>query len=428
MKYDVVIVGTGAAGLYCALRLSRDINVLLITKDKKERSNSYLAQGGISVLKNNQDLNLFIKDTLKAGKFKNNKKSVEILVKESRRAINTLIDYGVDFDKNGEELNYTREGAHSINRIVHHKDTTGKEVIQKLLLNVENRNNIDIMEMATVIDLISKNNKCFGVSVKKSGVIENIFSKVVVLATGGVGGLFKNSTNERHLTGDGIGLALQKGVRIKDLNYIQIHPTTLYSKDKTKKRFLISESVRGEGAVLLNSKGNRFVNELLPRDIVTASISNEMKRLNDEFVYLKADFLGQDFLCERFPNIFKICLQEGYDLTKEAIPVVPAQHYLMGGIEVDTFGRTSMECLFATGEVSCTGVHGANRLASNSLLEALVFSNRISSILLDYVRSYSIDEIKYVPRENLNKSLVINEIKSLLDSNKVYLKEVQYSI
>lgn len=413
MKYDVIIVGTGAAGLYCALRLSRDINVLLITKDKKERSNSYLAQGGISVLKNNEDLNLFIKDTLKAGKFRNNKKSVEILAKESRRVINTLIDYGVDFDKNGQELNYTREGAHSINRIVHHKDTTGKEVIQKLLLNVENRNNIDIMEMATVMDLISKNNKCFGVSVKKSGIIENIFSKVVILATGGVGGLFENSTNERHLTGDGISLALKKGVRTKDLNYIQIHPTTLYSKDKTKKRFLISEAVRGEGAVLLNSKGHRFVNELLPRDIVTGAISNEMKRLNDEFVYLKADFLGKDFLRKRFPNIFETCLHEGYDLTKEAIPIVPAQHYLMGGIEVDTFGKTSMECLFATGEVSSTGVHGANRLASNSLLEALVFSNRISSILLDYIRSYSIDEIKYVPRDKLNKSLVINEIKSL---------------
>ncbi|SFB46494.1 L-aspartate oxidase [Clostridium frigidicarnis] len=413
MKYDVIIVGTGAAGLYCALRLSRDISVLLITKDKKERSNSHLAQGGISVLKNNEDLNLFIKDTLKAGKFRNNKKSVEILAKESRRVINTLIDYGVDFDKNGQELNYTREGAHSINRIVHHKDTTGKEVIQKLLLNVENRNNIEIMEMATVMDLISKNNKCFGVSVKKNGIIENIFSKVVILATGGVGGLFENSTNERHLTGDGISLALQKGVRTKDLNYIQIHPTTLYSKDKTKKRFLISEAVRGEGAVLLNSKGHRFVNELLPRDIVTESILNEMKRLNDEFVYLKADFLGKDFLRKRFPNIFETCLHEGYDLTKEAIPVLPAQHYLMGGIEVDTFGRTSMECLFATGEVSSTGVHGANRLASNSLLEALVFSNRISSILLDYIRSCSIDEIKYVPRDKLNKSLVINEIKSL---------------
>lgn len=413
MKYDVIIVGTGAAGLYCALRLSRDVNVLLITKDTKERSNSYLAQGGISVLKNNEDLNLFIKDTLKAGKFRNNKKSVEILAKESRRVINTLMDYGVDFDKNGQELNYTREGAHSINRIVHHKDTTGKEVIQKLLLNVENRNNIDIMEMATVVDLISKNNKCFGVSVKNNGIIENIFSKVVILATGGVGGLFENSTNERHLTGDGISLALQKGVRTKDLNYIQIHPTTLYSKDKTKKRFLISEAVRGEGAVLLNSKGYRFVNELLPRDIVTGAISNEMKRLNDEFVYLKADFLGKDFLRKRFPNIFEMCLHEGYDLTKEAIPVVPAQHYLMGGIEVDTFGRTSMECLFATGEVSSTGVHGANRLASNSLLEALVFSNRISSILFDYVRSYSIDEIKYAPRDKLSKSLVISEIKSL---------------
>lgn len=416
MDYDVIIVGTGIAGLYCALKLNKKAKILLITKDSIEKSNSSLAQGGISVLRDDEDFNPYMEDTLKAGHYKNDKKAVQVLIKESRRAIESLIKYGVDFDKNGDKILYTREGAHSINRIVHHKDITGKAVVDTLINKVNKCDNITIKEWTKIVDIVQYDNCCNGVITEDGNII---YSKAVVLATGGIGGLFKSSTNHRHITGDGLAIALKHNVKIKDLSYIQIHPTALYSKHKDKRRFLISEAVRGEGAKLLNEKRERFVDELLPRDIVTETINKEMNKFNVDHVYLDATNLGEKFIINRFPNIYKECLKEGYNMVKEPIPIAPAQHYFMGGIKVDLFGRTSLKGLFAVGETACTGVHGANRLASNSLLEALVFSNRVACILGDHIENINKTEDFNIKEYNKNEFINNLEVQKHIDTNKV---------
>lgn len=417
-NFDVIIVGTGAAGLFAGLCLPVNLNVLMITKDKMENSDSYLAQGGICTLKSADDFDAFYQDTLKAGRNENNPESVRIMIQQSPQIMKDLMDYGVKFDRDSEgNLAYTREGAHSEFRILHHQDVTGKEITSKLIRQVKLRNNITVIEEATMLDIISENNKVSGIIMENNSDIVQINAKVVILATGGIGGLFKHSTNFRHITGDSFAIALRNNIQLENINYIQIHPTTLYTT-KPGRSFLISESVRGEGAYLLNCKMERFVNELLPRDVVSNAIKNEMNKYNMPYVYLSVMHMDHQQIQTRFPHIYDRCLKEGYDMYKEPIPVVPAQHYLMGGIKSDTFGKTSMENLYAVGETACNGVHGANRLASNSLLESLVFAKKAARVIKDEIENIDFDP-KYVDvskydKDHLmkeNRDLIMNEIK-----------------
>ena len=400
MNTDVVIVGSGVAGLYCALNLPEYKKVTIVTKDEAPKSDSFLAQGGICVLRDEADFKAFYEDTMRAGHYENNPDSVEIMIRSSQEVIRDLVFFGAKFEKDGEEFTYTREGAHSNPRILFHEDETGKEITQNLLNTVRNRRNITLIENFTMVDLICYNNECKGIIGKNSkGEFVNITADYTVLATGGIGGLFKHSTNYRHLTGDALAVALKHGVKLQHIDYIQIHPTTLYTK-KNGREFLISESVRGEGAILLNSKGERFVNELLPRDVVANAIFDEMKKEGSEHVWLSLAPIPEEEIKSHFPNICQRCLEEGYDVTKEPIPVVPSQHYFMGGIDVDHFSKTSMERLYAVGETACNGVHGKNRLASNSLLESLVFSKRAAGhIVKNYLTSENKEEIKIDPSQ-----------------------------
>lgn len=412
---DVLIVGSGVAGLYASLNLRDDLEIIMVSKKSVNLCNSSLAQGGIAVARGKEDFQSFIEDTLKAGKYENNIDSVKVLVEESMDNINKLIELGANFEKDENGVLFTKEGAHEINRIVYHKDITGKHVEDILLENVKRRKNIKIIEDCEMVDIYHRDNRCIGALFNKDGENLSIYAKVVILATGGIGGLFKKSTNERIITGDSIGIAIRNNIEIKDLSYIQIHPTAFFSKKSEEKRFLISESVRGEGGKLLNCNGERFVDELLPRDIVSKKIYEEMKKTNSNNVFLDVSFMEKSFLQNRFPNIYNKCLEEGIDISKEPIPVAPAQHYFMGGIKVDLNGKTSMENLYAFGETSCTGVHGANRLASNSLLEALVFSRRGALEINSYI-----DNLELIIEERecedldkyrlLNRKILIDEI------------------
>lgn len=424
-EYDVVVVGTGAAGLFAALKVNEKNSILMITKDKLENSDSYLAQGGICMLLNDEDYDSYFEDTMRAGRYENNKESVDVMIRSSQDIIKELISYDVDFDRNENgEFSFTREGAHSTFRILHHKDVTGKEITSKLLAAAKTKKNITMSEYTTMVDIIENNNEIQGIVISIDGQIKCIKAKKVILATGGVGGIFEHSTNFRHITGDSFAIAIRHGVTMENINYIQIHPTTLYSKTPGR-RFLISESVRGEGAILLNAKEERFVDELLPRDVVTAAIKKQMEEDGRDYVYLSLIHMPKEEIIYRFPNIYEHCLQEGYDLSKEYIKVTPAQHYLMGGIKTDTYGRTSMKGLFAVGETACNGVHGANRLASNSLLESLVYAKRAAKIVDEAIENnqYSKEafEEKKIEEENsrlsmeqwfkLNKRTILDEIK-----------------
>ncbi len=418
--YDVIVVGTGVAGLYTCLNLAKEKKILLLTKDEVLNCDSYLAQGGICTLLDEKDYKPYFEDTLKAGRFENDLIAVHDMLVQSKTIISDLILKGVDFDKNIDgSLNYTREGGHSTFRILHHQDITGKEITSKLYGRVKELDNVTIKEFALVMDILEQDNSCCGVIVKEGEKEpEAIYSRDVVFATGGLGGLFVNSTNFGHITGDAFAIAKRHGVELKNINYIQIHPTVLYSKSKGR-RFLISESVRGEGAKLLNKDKERFVNELLPRDVVAGAIINQMKKDNTEHVWLDFSDISNEEIMHHFPNIYNKCLEEGYDVTKEPIPVVPAQHYLMGGIRADICGVTSLKHLYAVGETANNGVHGANRLASNSLLESLTFSKNCARVI-NYDKSVfnkkniEIKMKKYSDVEKWqkeNKQLVLEEIR-----------------
>lgn len=382
MHTDLLIVGSGAAGLFCALQLPPDKQVLLITKQKAEDSDSFLAQGGICVLKSEEDYESYFEDTMRAGHYENRRESVELMLRSSRSVIEQLLALGVEFEQEHGEFIYTKEGGHSDSRILFHKDVTGQEITGRLLDHARQRANITIWENTVMVDLLQKDNICHGaVAVTADGSVLPIAANYTVLACGGLGGLYQHSTNYRHITGDAIAIAIKHGIEIEHTDYVQIHPTTLYSK-KPGRRFLISESVRGEGAVLLNKKGERFVNELLPRDLLTTEVHRQMERDELPYVRLSMTPISRDTIMQHFPNIYKRCLEEGYDCTIEPIPVVPAQHYFMGGIHVDANSCTSMKRLYAIGETSCNGVHGRNRLASNSLLESLVFARRAATHVL----------------------------------------------
>lgn len=374
---DVLIAGSGCAGLYCALNLSDDTKITIITKATIEESDSFLAQGGMCMLKNDEDYDSYFEDTMRAGHYENDKTSVDIMIRSSQDVVKDLVSIGVDFEREADgSFCFTREGAHSDKRILYHKDITGKEITSKLLAQAKQKKNIEIIEHAMLLDILEKDGRCIGGVIRENGQLKVVESKVLVLATGGVGGLYRHSTNFRQLTGDALAIALKHNISTKDINYIQIHPTTLWSENDRKRSFLISESVRGEGAKLYDKNGNRFVDELLPRDLLTNEIKKQMEKDQTEFVWEDLRPIPIEELQAHFPNIVKRCMEEGYDVTKECIPVVPAQHYYMGGIRVDHESKTSMDCLYAVGETACNGVHGKNRLASNSLLESLVFAKR----------------------------------------------------
>ena len=417
MKTDIVIVGCGVAGLYCALNLPKGKKITIVTKSEAPKSDSFLAQGGICVLRDEEDFKFFFEDTMKAGHYENNPDSVEIMIRSSQEVIGDLVSFGVQFEKNGDRFQYTREGAHSRPRILFHEDETGKEITSHLLATARSRENITLIENFTMVDLICDDNVCYGIiGHDADGNYIRICADYTVLATGGIGGLFKHSTNYRHLTGDALALAIKYDIKLQHIDYIQIHPTTLYTK-KHGREFLISESVRGEGAILLNSKGERFVNELLPRDVVANAIFEEMKKEGGEHVWLSMAPIPAEEIRTHFPNIYQHCLEEGYDVTKEPIPVVPSQHYFMGGIDVDSYSKTSMERLYAIGETACNGVHGRNRLASNSLLESLVFAKRAAKhITSDYTElekssEITVDASQYEGYAEKYKELVLAAIE-----------------
>lgn len=376
--YDVLIAGTGVAGLCCALNLPRGYKVLMLSKAAEDESDSFLAQGGICMLHDAEDEPVYLEDTLRAGHYENDERAVRLMIESSPAMIRELVGYGVEFARDAQGgFRFTREGGHSRPRILFHDDVTGKEITSKLLAAAKARENIEIRPQTELLDIIAEGNTCFGGILRDnaSGEIYPVYSAFVLLATGGVGGLFRHSTNYPHLTGDGVAIALRNGAETEHLDYVQIHPTTLCST-RPGRRFLISESVRGEGAVLLDKNGNRFCNELLPRDIVTGAIRAQMKKDGTDRVWLDMRPVGKEALSGHFATICARCVEEGYDPLREPVPVVPAQHYFMGGIKVDLDGRTSVARLFAAGETACNGVHGKNRLASNSLLESLIWGKR----------------------------------------------------
>ncbi|MBR5649122.1 L-aspartate oxidase [Pseudobutyrivibrio sp.] len=375
-KYDVVIVGSGVAGLFCALSLPRDKKILCISKDALEGCDSFLAQGGICMLRDDEDYDAYFEDTMRAGHYENRKESVEIMIKSSQDVIGDLVEFGVEFEKKDGEFVFTKEGAHSNNRILFHADITGKEITSKLLARAKERENITLMAHTTMVDWVCQDNVCYGIVVADmDGKTTAIQADVTVLACGGLGGVYQHSTNYRHISGDALALAMYHNVRLENCDYVQIHPTTLYTKQGGRS-FLISESVRGEGAVLRDKDGNRFTDELQPRDVVSKAIFDKMKEQGTEHVWLDFSPIPKEEILNHFPNIYQRCKEAGYDPLTDYVPVVPAQHYFMGGIYVDKDSKTTMEQLYAVGETSCNGVHGRNRLASNSLLESLVFAKR----------------------------------------------------
>lgn len=420
-KYDVIIVGTGVAGLFAALHLPEDKKILIISKSTPEKSDSYLAQGGICMMQDEEDYQGYFEDTMRAGHYENNPAAVECMIRGSQDVISSLVAAGVDFAKNADgTLAATREGGHRRNRICYHEDCTGKEITTRLMEKVQKLKNVEILPETVMLDIIDDKKECCGIVVKCSDGIRKIYADYTVLACGGIGGIFDKSTNFRVLTGDGVAICLNHGIAVDNINYIQIHPTTLYS-EKSGRCFLISESVRGEGAYLLDKNFNRFCDELQPRDVVTKNILKQMEKDGTKHVWLDMRPIPESEIKRHFPSIVEKCAEEGYDVFKECIPVVPAQHYFMGGIRSDLNGRTTRSRLYAVGETCCNGVHGANRLASNSLLESLLFAKRAaediakaySPVNLKKAREIAVDEERYKDSEKLFK-----EYKELL-KNKI---------
>ena len=408
-KFDVVILGSGVAGLYTALNLDSDIDIMLCSKSKFKLSNSSLAQGGVAAVLDtvNDCFDLHFNDTMIAGGQLNNPNSVRTLVEEGPDDVRAIYNMGVDFDKTQDgSLCMTLEGGHCRNRILHHKDSTGDAMTTTLIERVGELNNVEMCENTCCLSIKRAENG-FLLEMLCDKEIYYTLASFVVIATGGIGRVYKYTTNSSIATGDGIRLAYELGANIKDLDYIQFHPTA-FASGEGRERFLISEAVRGEGAYLLNCNFERFMHryddrlELAPRDKVSHSIIMESRKTGSDKFYLDISRLDSDFLKNRFPMIYARCLEEGVDLTKEPIPIFPCHHYLMGGIEVDLDSWTGIKGLYAVGECSNTGVHGKNRLASNSLLEALVFARRAAKQI-----NKKIHDVHYQPVHG-----VIPEIKN----------------
>jgi L-aspartate oxidase len=422
--HDVLIIGSGIAGVYTALEIPEKYDVAILTKETIDISNSVLAQGGIAVSLDKEDSpELHFKDTLYAGAGLCDEEAVWVLVNEAASNIACLCEYGVNFDKkNPQELSLTREGAHSKNRIIHAGDTTGKEVCDKLISVVKNRQNVKIKERTFAMDLLIEDGACKGLLAfdEDTSKYKIYLSSVIICATGGIGQIYKNTTNPEVATGDGICLAYRAGAELMDLEFIQFHPTVLYHPEN--KSFLISEAVRGEGALLRNVNGERFMpkyhelNELAPRDVVSRAIFEEMRITGASNVYLDITFKDKGYLENRFPNIYKTCLSYGIDMSKDYVPVSPAEHYSMGGIRTDVYGGTNIKGFYACGEAACNGIHGANRLASNSLLEGLVFGHKIGNEVSNLLKEKGRSNVSI----NINTDRVVKEV----DAGKL-IKNVQ---
>jgi L-aspartate oxidase len=377
-------VGAGVAGLRAAIELANAGRVLVIAKDSLQESSSEYAQGGIAVaLSDDDELELHEQDTIAAGDGLCDVEAVKTLVEEGPGAIEQLIEWGTAFDRQGAQLLFTREGAHSRNRVLHaHGDSTGREIVRTLRHHAQTLPNINFLSFAAVTDLLVEKDEVRGIYAldEKKGSTVLIGARAILLATGGLGRVFENTTNPDVATGDGVACAFRAGAAISDIEFVQFHPTALYIPNAP--RFLLSEALRGEGAYLRNAGGERFMaryhpmQELAPRDVVSRSIVMEMRATGDDSAFLDLTHLPRGFVRERFPRICETCLHYGVDLETTPAPVRPAAHYAMGGVKTDLFGRASLNRLFAAGEAACTGVHGANRLASNSLLEAVVFGAR----------------------------------------------------
>ncbi|HQH62082.1 MAG TPA: FAD-binding protein [Clostridiales bacterium] len=393
-RYDVLIVGSGVAGLYASLFFGGDTRVLMLAKRARTVSSSSLAQGGIAAVLDHEDdsFDMHIADTLIAGGYKNNVAAVEALVREGPEDVRKIMELGVEFDRNPDgSLNRTLEGGHSRRRIYHHRDQTGKEIVDKLLAEVSKRKNICLEDNAQIISVVPSGGG-FRADLFVNGAVASVFAGFCLMATGGIGRIYMYTTNPPTATGDGIRFAYEIGAKIKNLHFIQFHPTAFDSPDNPE-RFLISEAVRGEGAYLLNGYKERFMHryddrlELAPRDVVSRSILLESRRTGSNRFYLDITRRGRDYLFNRFPAISAACLERGVDIAADLIPVYPCQHYLMGGVDVDLNGRTTVPRLYAAGECAHTGVHGGNRLASNSLLEALVFGRRAALDIAGCIRA-----------------------------------------
>ncbi len=417
-RYSTVIIGSGVAGLYAALKIEQQINlpdgILLITKSKLGESNSRYAQGGmVAVLKENvaDSTESHISDTIKAGAGLSEFNTVKFISENSDKVVKDLLKFGVEFDRDeNNQLCFTREAAHSVRRILHSGgDATGKMIEKALCQKVAENNNIEVYEESMAVELlVNGNSECKGLLIYNdvTGEYETIYASAIILATGGIGQLYKYTTNPIGATGDGLALAYNAGAIMQDMEFVQFHPTAL-AIDGDENRFLISEAVRGEGAKLVDGDGIEFMQkyderkELAPRDIVTRANFNEMMKNHTNCVYLNASCIDKDKLIQRFPNISKKCAENGIDIVHDFIPVAPAAHYFMGGIKTDVEGRTSLKGLYAIGEVSSTGLHGGNRLASNSLLECVVCAYEVA----DFLKKQILDAPKQIDME----------IKSIID-------------
>ncbi len=438
-KFDVIIAGTGVGGLYTALNLPESLKILIISKRELELCNSALAQGGVAAVYkpvDDDNITLHTNDTLVAGGFKNNPDSLKLLVTEAAQEIQHIIDIGVDFDKNPDgELSRTLEGGHSRRRIFHHKDSTGAEVTAKIRKAVLAMPNVTVMDNALLCRL-KKIKHGFAADILKDGVHMTCTAKFTVLATGGIGRVYDYTTNSAIATGDGIAMAYELGAEIRNLSLIQFHPTA-YNNKESRECFLISESVRGEGAYLLNCRKERFMDryderlELAPRDVVSRSIILESRETGSDEFYLDIRYKGREYLSSRFPMIFDFLMTQGIDMSEDIIPIFPCQHYLMGGINVNTSAQTDINGLYAVGECSHTGVHGNNRLASNSLLEALVFGHQAAvSIAGEAENKKDAEDYEFSQPENAEPipTGIRTEIRHIMQQSYFVIPDMQKAV
>jgi L-aspartate oxidase len=441
LQVDFLILGGGIAGTRAALELARAGKVLVLTKDELYESSTEYAQGGIAAaLGEDDEVRLHLHDTLLAGDGLCQEKAVQILVSEGPQQIEHLIAWGMRFDRNGNKLAFTREGAHSRSRVLHaHGDSTGSEILRALMVKAKSHRAIRFLPHAFAVDLLVDVNRICGVSFldEKTSSLRTLYAKAVLLATGGLGQVYRETTNPLVATGDGVAMAHRAGALSSDMEFVQFHPTALYVKKAP--RFLLSEALRGEGAILRNILLERFMPryheaaELAPRDIVSRAIIMEMQGTKSECVYLDMTELEPKHVKKRFPRIYSTCLHYNIDITADLVPIRPAAHYAMGGVATDLHGATSLKGLYAAGEVATTGVHGANRLASNSLLEGLVFGARAASAMIDQRREFKPPLPRKAPKplagraapgpdlntrdaepERLSPQETVNEVRSIL--------------
>ncbi|MBW7846607.1 MAG: L-aspartate oxidase [Bacteroidales bacterium] len=441
-KVDFLVIGSGIAGLSYALKVAEHGKVLIISKTKILETATWYAQGGIAAVMYNPDTyNKHIQDTLVAGSFLNDEKIVTMTITQSTERIEELIRWGAHFDKESSgRYALAREGGHSEYRVLHHRDRTGSEIQRALTEKVFQHPNIEVLENHFTVDIITQHHlgkivrrthtdtQCYGAYVldPETGIIDTILAKTTMIATGGAGNIYQTTTNPTIATGDGIAMVYRAKGIVDNMEFVQFHPTSLYNH-KEKPSFLITEALRGAGAILKDQKGNEFMHKydsrgsLAPRDIVARAIDNEMKLSGSEYVYLDARHIPEREILDHFPNIHAKCLSIGINVMKEMIPVVPAAHYICGGIKTDADGRTSINHLYASGEVASTGLHGANRLASNSLLEALVFSHRASEHAVKQIQE--IEFMESIPDWNA-EGTVLNEEMILITQSRKELQAI----